>query len=82
MTIASSNVIQTKAIVAREPLELFKVRYSLEDVDVYPPGEGEILVEMRAVGICHTDNLLSSVPTGVYGVAYPKVAGHEGNFFP
>ncbi|KAH8706020.1 putative alcohol dehydrogenase [Talaromyces proteolyticus] len=75
----SKEVIVTQAIVASEPLEPLKPNYSLEDVDVYPPAEGDILVEVRAAGICHTDNLLCSVPRGIHGVIYPKVGGHEGS---
>ncbi|KAJ5952819.1 Alcohol dehydrogenase superfamily zinc-type [Penicillium vulpinum] len=67
-----------KAIVAREPVHPLTVNWSLEEVDVNSPGEGEILVEMRASGICHTDIVLTSVPNGELGITYPKVAGHEG----
>ncbi|CAI7641867.1 unnamed protein product [Penicillium pancosmium] len=68
----------THAIVAREPTEPLRVNWSLEEVDVHVPGDDEILVEMRATGICHTDILLSSLPSGTLGLAYPKVVGHEG----
>lgn len=74
------NTIVTKAIVSWEPLEPYKWNYSLEDVDVHLPKEDEVLIEVRAAGICHTDSFLSSVPPGLHGVAYPKVAGHEGKF--
>jgi Zn-dependent alcohol dehydrogenase len=50
-------------IVAWEPAEPQKINLSLEDVDVDMSGEGEVLVEMCAAGICHTDIVLSSVPT-------------------
>ncbi|KAJ5986169.1 NAD/NADP dependent alcohol dehydrogenase [Penicillium sp. IBT 35674x] len=43
-----------------------------------PPGDDEVLVEMHASGICHTDILLTSVSQGGFGVAYPKVPGHGG----
>ncbi|KAL3478340.1 chaperonin 10-like protein [Aspergillus californicus] len=69
----------TNAIVAWEPLELNQVNWSLEEIDVGTPGEGEVLVEMCATGICHTDLVLSSVPGGTFGVTYPKVLGHEGS---
>lgn len=70
----------TTAIVSHEPQELKKFKWSLEEVTITPPGEDEILVEMHASGICHTDIMLSSVPTGALGVQYPKVVGHEGIF--
>jgi threonine dehydrogenase-like Zn-dependent dehydrogenase len=78
----TKEVVVTEAIVAWEPLEPLKPNYSLEDVVVYPPAEGDILVEVRAAGICHTDNLLCSVPRGIHGVIYPKVGGHEGSLPP
>ena len=30
--------------------------FSIEEVELQEPGEGEILVEIRAAGICHTDS--------------------------
>ncbi|KAJ5747748.1 Alcohol dehydrogenase superfamily zinc-type [Penicillium nucicola] len=69
----------TKAIVAWEPIEPGQTNWSLEDVDVGVPGEGEVLVEMLATGICHTDIVLSSIPSGNLGITYPKVVGHEGS---
>jgi Zn-dependent alcohol dehydrogenase len=68
----------TQAIVSRAPLEPWGLNWLLEEVHVCPPEDGEILVEMRATGICHTDIVLSSVPEGMYGVTYPRVVGHEG----
>ncbi|KAJ5557040.1 alcohol dehydrogenase [Penicillium frequentans] len=68
----------TTAIVSHEPKELMKWEWSLEEVTLTAPGEDEILVEMYASGICHTDILLSSVPARTLGVQYPKVVGHEG----
>lgn len=70
--------MESKAIVAREPIQAGVVNWSLEQVEVTPPGDDEVLVEMYAAGICHTDILLSSVPTGVTSIKYPKVVGHEG----
>ncbi|KAJ6088533.1 NAD/NADP dependent alcohol dehydrogenase, partial [Penicillium sp. IBT 16267x] len=68
----------TKAIISHEPKELMKREWSLEEVTITPPGDDEVLVEMHASGICHTDIILSSIPTGTIGVQYPKVVGHEG----
>ena len=71
-------MITTTAIVAREPEQPLTINWAMEEVEVYTPGEGEILVEMRATGICHTDIVLSSVPSGSIGIQYPKILGHEG----
>jgi aryl-alcohol dehydrogenase len=47
----------------------------LADVDLDAPIEGEILVRMHGVGICHTD---ISAAEGVFPVPLPAVLGHEG----
>lgn len=75
----ANKAIISKAIVAHEPVQTLATNWSLENVDVYGPGEDEVLVQIHAAGICHTDQLLTSVPPSTFGVIYPKVAGHEGN---
>ena len=47
--------------------------YTLEALQLDPPGPGEVVVRIRGAGICHTDLLPRSplVPT-------PVVTGHEG----
>lgn len=45
--------------------------FSIEEVEVYPPGPGEVRVAMRAAGVCHTDHASLSW-TG------PLLIGHEG----
>ena len=64
--------MQVRAAVARkagEPL-------SLETVEVDGPREGEVLVEIKATGICHTDEytLSGADPEGLF----PAILGHEG----
>src|ERR1700739_4048015 len=64
--------MKTRAAVAREagkPL-------SLETVDLEGPRAGEVLVEIKATGICHTDEftLSGADPEGIF----PAVLGHEG----
>ena len=48
----------------------------LETIDVEGPKEGEVLVEVKATGICHTDEytLSGADPEG----QFPVVLGHEG----
>ena len=65
-------MITTKAAVAfaaGEPL-------SIETVDLAAPAAGEVLVEMKATGICHTDayTLSGADPEGIF----PSILGHEG----
>ncbi|MAG01440.1 MAG: S-(hydroxymethyl)glutathione dehydrogenase/class III alcohol dehydrogenase [Acidiferrobacteraceae bacterium] len=64
--------MQTRAAVAfqaGEPL-------SIETVELDGPREGEVLVEIRATGICHTDEFTRSGadPEGLF----PAILGHEG----
>lgn len=57
------------AFAAGQPLEVV-------DVDLEGPQAGEVLVEMMATGICHTDafTLSGDDPEG----AFPAILGHEG----
>jgi S-(hydroxymethyl)glutathione dehydrogenase/alcohol dehydrogenase len=64
--------MQVRAAVAREagkPL-------NLESVDLEGPRAGEVLVEIKATGICHTDEftLSGADPEGIF----PAILGHEG----
>ena len=49
---------------------------SIEDVDLAGPRDGEVLVEIKATGICHTDayTLSGADPEGLF----PAILGHEG----
>ena len=65
-------MIASRAAVAHEagkPL-------SIETVNVDGPREGEVLVEIRATGVCHTDAfpLSGEDPEGLF----PAILGHEG----
>ena len=64
--------MRTKAAVAVQagkPLEVM-------DVNLDGPRAGEVLVEMKATGICHTDEftLSGADPEGLF----PAILGHEG----
>jgi S-(hydroxymethyl)glutathione dehydrogenase / alcohol dehydrogenase len=64
--------MKVRAAVARkagDPL-------SLETVELDGPREGEVLVEIKATGICHTDEftLSGADPEGLF----PAILGHEG----
>src|SRR5210317_1831237 len=64
--------MKTKAAVAVEagkPLEIM-------EVDLEGPRPGEVLVEIKATGICHTDEftLSGADPEGLF----PAILGHEG----
>jgi S-(hydroxymethyl)glutathione dehydrogenase / alcohol dehydrogenase len=48
----------------------------IEEVDLQGPKAGEVLVEIKATGICHTDyyTLSGADPEGLF----PAILGHEG----
>jgi S-(hydroxymethyl)glutathione dehydrogenase/alcohol dehydrogenase len=46
-------------------------RFAVEEIEVDDPGPGEVLVDIKASGVCHTDHDLIGVPV-------PLVLGHEG----
>ena len=64
--------MKTKAAIAwkaGQPL-------TIEEVDLEGPKAGEVLVEIKATGICHTDyyTLSGADPEGIF----PSILGHEG----
>ena len=64
--------MKTRAAVALEagkPLEVM-------EVNLEGPKEGEVLIEIKATGICHTDEftLSGADPEGLF----PAILGHEG----
>lgn len=65
--------IQTKAAIAFKANEPMVV----DQVALDPPGEGEVLVEVKAAGLCHTDLgwWEGHSPIGSF---FPVVLGHEG----
>ena len=73
----------TQAIVAAEPTSPGTANWSLQEVQCrISCGPGEVLVEIVATGLCHTDVFVSGVPEGAFGIRYPKILGHEGEFHP
>ena len=48
----------------------------IEELDLDGPGDNEVLVEIKATGVCHTDafTLSGDDPEGIF----PSVLGHEG----
>ncbi|CAN7613378.1 alcohol dehydrogenase catalytic domain-containing protein [Pseudorhodoferax sp. LjRoot39] len=49
--------------------------FRIEEVELDGPGDGEVLVEVRGAGICHSD---LSVVEGLRKRPLPVVGGHEG----
>ncbi|WP_117000277.1 NDMA-dependent alcohol dehydrogenase [Desertimonas flava] len=49
--------------------------WSVEEIELDPPGPGEVLVKLAASGMCHSDEHLV---TGDLPFALPIIGGHEG----
>ena len=50
--------------------------FVIEEVELDPPGPGEVLVEMAGGGICHSD---WHIVAGVLPKQFPLILGHEGS---
>jgi S-(hydroxymethyl)glutathione dehydrogenase/alcohol dehydrogenase len=63
---------ESRAAIAREAGQPL----SIETIQVDGPREGEVMVEIKATGVCHTDafTLSGADPEGLF----PSVLGHEG----
>ncbi|USW50378.1 Putative alcohol dehydrogenase, zinc-type, GroES-like superfamily, NAD(P)-binding domain superfamily [Septoria linicola] len=71
-------VQSSKAIVSHDTLD--NKGWKMEEVTLRDLQEGELLVEMVATGVCHTDALIGGIPAGAAPIAfYPRVLGHEGS---
>jgi S-(hydroxymethyl)glutathione dehydrogenase / alcohol dehydrogenase len=57
-------------------LEEFAQPLAIQDVELDGPGQGEVLVRLKACGVCHTD-LYTASGADPSGYA-PTVLGHEG----
>ncbi|MFZ0244970.1 S-(hydroxymethyl)glutathione dehydrogenase/class III alcohol dehydrogenase [Candidatus Binatus sp.] len=64
--------MKVKAAVAHEAGEALRI----ETVDLEGPRSGEVMVEIKATGVCHTDafTLSGADPEGLF----PAILGHEG----
>jgi S-(hydroxymethyl)glutathione dehydrogenase/alcohol dehydrogenase len=64
--------LKTRAAVAHKP----GAPLEITEVDVASPRAGEVMVEIKATGICHTDayTLSGKDPEGLF----PSIMGHEG----
>ena len=65
-------MVESRAAIAREAGQPL----SIETIRVDGPREGEVMVEIKATGVCHTDafTLSGADPEGLF----PSVLGHEG----
>ena len=65
--------MKTRAAVAWKAAEPL----TIETIDIEGPKAGEVLVEIKATGVCHTDayTLSGADPDGLF----PAILGHEGS---
>jgi S-(hydroxymethyl)glutathione dehydrogenase/alcohol dehydrogenase len=63
--------MKTKAAILWE----IGAEWSVEEVELDPPKAGEVLVEMAASGLCHSDE---HAVTGDLPMTMPVIGGHEG----
>jgi S-(hydroxymethyl)glutathione dehydrogenase/alcohol dehydrogenase len=66
------KAVKVKAAVAHKAAQPLQI----ETVDLAGPKKGEVLVEIKATGVCHTDayTLSGRDPEGLF----PSIMGHEG----
>jgi S-(hydroxymethyl)glutathione dehydrogenase/alcohol dehydrogenase len=64
--------MKTKAAIATAPGKPLEI----DTVELDGPKDGEVLIELKATGICHTDEFTRSGadPEGLF----PAILGHEG----
>ncbi|PWY75757.1 alcohol dehydrogenase [Aspergillus eucalypticola CBS 122712] len=72
---ADTQQITGRAIVSHGPFQAGG--WKLQNVTLRPLRENELLVEVVASGVCHTDLHFAGLESG-HGVHYPRVMGHEG----
>jgi S-(hydroxymethyl)glutathione dehydrogenase / alcohol dehydrogenase len=63
--------MKIQAAVLRE----INVPFAIEELELAPPGPGEVLIQIKAAGVCHSDWHLF---TGATKYPLPLVPGHEG----
>lgn len=64
-------MIETKAAIFREP----RAPLSVETIAIAEPGDNDVLVEIKAAGLCHTD---LSIIDGAWPWETNSILGHEG----
>jgi S-(hydroxymethyl)glutathione dehydrogenase/alcohol dehydrogenase len=75
--------VKTRAAV----LHGLNQKWSIEEIEVQPPKQGEVLVQWKAAGLCHSDEHLVTgdmvPPAEMLAAAgappfFPIIGGHEG----
>jgi S-(hydroxymethyl)glutathione dehydrogenase / alcohol dehydrogenase len=71
-TLNKGYLMKIRAAVAFAPHQPLEIR----ELDLAPPGPGEVLIRMKATGLCHSDLGILEGKVGRY--SFPLVLGHEG----
>ena len=66
-----SSPMRSRAAIVRE----VGGDWSVEEIDLDPPQDGEVLVSWEATGLCHSDE---HIRTGDLPAPLPLIGGHEG----
>jgi NDMA-dependent alcohol dehydrogenase len=74
--------MKSKAAILWEP----HTKWSVEEIELDPPGPGEVLLKLAASGLCHSDEHLvtgdmvlpQEMATAVGLQQFPVIGGHEG----
>jgi NDMA-dependent alcohol dehydrogenase len=69
--VTGGSNVKTKAAILWE----VDTPWSVEEIELDPPGPGEVLVKLAASGMCHSDEHLT---TGDLPFELPIIGGHEG----
>ncbi|MFI5042149.1 MAG: NDMA-dependent alcohol dehydrogenase [Acidimicrobiales bacterium] len=74
--------MKSKAAILWEP----HTKWSVEEIELDPPGPGEVLLKLAASGLCHSDEhlvtgdmVLDPETAAAFGLSqFPVIGGHEG----
>src|SRR5215203_6314199 len=70
----AGKAVQTRGAILREPGT--RSGWLVEDIQIDPPKEGEVMIRLAASGMCHSDD---HVNTGDIPLDWgPILGGHEG----
>jgi Zn-dependent alcohol dehydrogenase len=74
-------MVTTKALVTYDvdpDAANFKPSFKMEELEIVDMADDELLVQMVATGLCHSDVTIASRPSAD---GIPKILGHEGMVF-
>jgi len=80
VTSAHAEVVELGVVVRTRAAVLFDQpgKWEVTELDLDPPGQGELLVRMAAAGLCHSDDHVITGDLPLPPGALPMAGGHEG----